>query len=96
MAAGRNVSINCTVQGERMDWIINGEHPTVERNQKLHKSGVHFSKGERVNGVWNSRIVIPATLAFNRTLIKCVAENISDTLDSSEAFMIIAGIYTIA
>ena len=79
-----------------MDWIINGEYPKGDRNRKLYESGVRFLREQRVNGVWNSRIIIPATLAFNSTQIKCIAENASTTLESSDAFVIIAGIYTIA
>ena len=75
-----------------MDWIVNGEHPTVERNRKLLASGVQFLRGERVNGVWKSRIVIPTTIKLNRTRIKCIAENASYTLESLEAVMTIAGI----
>ena len=86
------MSFNCTVKGETMNWIVNGEGPTVERNRKLLKSGVEFFKGERINGVLNSRIIIPTTLAFNRTWIKCFAENASTTLESSKAVMTIAGI----
>ena len=88
---GQIVSLNCTVKGESMGWIVNGEHPTVERN-KLLASGIQFLRGERVNGVWKSTIVIPTTIAFNRTRIKCIAENASYTLESLEAVMTIAGI----
>ena len=86
------MSFNCTVKGEYMDWIVNGEHRSVERNRKLFESGVQFLKEQRVNGVWNSSIIFPATLAFNMTSIKCLAENASTTLESSKAVMTIAGI----
>ena len=92
MAAGRDVSINCTVQGETMDWVVNGEYPSRKRNVKLLASGIEFFKGQRVNGVLNSRIVIPTTL--NGTWIKCIAENASETLESLAAMLTIAGIFT--
>lgn len=92
MALGqRGVSFNCTVKGEDVEWTINGELNSVERNRKLIDSGVQFFKGWRVNGEWNVSIVIPVTLSFNITRIRCIALNVSQVLESSEAVMIIAG-----
>lgn len=73
-----------------MNWIVNGEHPTVKRNKKLLESGVDFFKKDE-DGVWNATIIFPATSAFNGTWIKCIAENASTTLESLEAVMTIAG-----
>lgn len=92
VAAGQDgVSFNCTVKGEDFEWTINGELNSVERNEKLINSGVEFLKGQKVNGVCNHGIVIPATQKFNATRIKCITLNVSDTLESLEANMIIAG-----
>ena len=85
----------CRVRGEDMEWWINGEYRSHQRNEKLISSGVHFQKWDRVHGVLNGSITFPVTEKFNSTQLRCVALNISTTNESSDAVLTIAGMCTI-
>ena len=85
------VTFRCRIKGEAQEWTINGEFTSFPRNQRLIKSGVVFHDGERVNGMVESNITIPATTAFNSTTLVCLATNASITLSGSVAVLTIAG-----
>ena len=88
----RTVTFSCRVRGEEMEWWINGEYSSHQRNQKLHNAGVDFQRGSRVNGVVNGSITFPVTDKFNSTRLKCIALNLTTTYESSYAILTIAGI----
>ena len=90
-ASSDGVTFGCRIKGEFQEWIINEEYTSVPRNQRLIQSGVMFHDGVRVNGVVDSSITIPATIAFNSTQVVCVATNASLTLPGSVAVLTIAG-----
>ena len=76
-----------------MEWWVNGDYSSHQRNQELINSKVQFHKGLRVNGVLSASITFPITEKFNSTRLRCIALNISTTLESSNAVLTIAGIY---
>jgi hypothetical protein len=87
----QTVTFDCTVRGEDMDWWVNGDYSSHQRNQELINSKVQFHKGLRVNGVLSASITFPITEKFNSTQLRCIALNISTTLESSNAVLTIAG-----
>ena len=76
-----------------MEWWVNGEYSSVQRNQELLNSRVQFNKGPRVNGVLNGSVTFPITEKFNSTLLRCIALNVSTVRESSNAVLTIAGMY---
>ena len=77
-----------------MEWTINGKHNDVDRNLELIEDGVQFTKTPRSeSGEINTTVTFPNTLSFNSTRVVCVSINASGTLNSSEAVMIIAGMW---
>ena len=87
----RNVTFNCRIKGEQLEWTINGALNDGDRNLQLIERGVEFIKSPRVNGEVNKTIVFPNTLDFNFTRVICVSLNATGTLSSQEAVMIIPG-----
>ena len=88
----QRVIFSCTVKGEDLEWIINDEISSVQRNQRLIESGAEFSNCQRNNGQLNNcTISFPATMEFNSTRLICATENASMVLMSEEVTMTIAG-----
>ena len=63
-----NVTFNCRMKGEQLEWTINGVLDDAERNVQLLVLGVVFTKSPRVNGEISATIVFPNILYFNCAL----------------------------
>ena len=87
-----NVTFNCRIKGEDLEWTINGKISSPAENTRLIQNGVEFNNGPRVNGEKNSTITFPNILHFNSTRVICVALNATGTLNSPEAVMVMAGL----
>ena len=90
-AGSDGVTFGCRIKGEAQEWTINGKFSSFPRNQRLIQSGVVFHDRVRVNGMVDSSIIIPATIAFNSTTLVCLATNASISLSGSVAVLTIAG-----
>ena len=88
----QRVMFFCTVKGEAMQWIVNGEDSSVQRNQRLMANGVEISNCPRKNGQLNNcTISFPASVEFNSTRLICATENVSMVIESAEVTLTIAG-----
>ena len=87
----RNVTFNCRIKGEQLEWTINGTLNDGDRNLQLYVRGVRFIESPRVNGEINASLTFPNTLDFNSTRVTCVSLNRTGTISSQEAVMIIPG-----
>ena len=90
-----NVTFNCRIRGEDVEWTIDGRSNDPTENIRLIVNyGVEFNRSPRVNGQINVSITFPNIPHFNSTRVICVSLNASGTSPSSEAVMITAGTHT--
>ena len=89
-----NVTFNCRIRGEDVEWTINGRLSDPTENMRLIDNyDVEFNKSPRINGEINASITFPNIPDFNSTRVICVSLNASGTLNSPEVVMITAGMY---
>ena len=88
-AEERTASFFCTVDGLDVEWLVNG-HSITDRQDDITIMKSPLMDGQRIG-----TIAFPTDTRFNATRVRCVAKTSSHTLSSSEAVMLIAGIYYI-
>ena len=92
VANNTRATFYCRAKGEELEWVVNGEFASVPRNERLTSQGVILSDPtQMMHGEYSNTIVIPANVHFNQTRVLCLTLNLTDSKQSSEAVLIVAG-----